>query len=157
MRNDALAAWRSDPILERGGVWVDVPETEGVRFRLVRFGGANLDAASKFLEMQSEAESNGALETDQDQIALTARFVAHVLVVDWEGMGEDYDRARCQQLLMEAPDLIQWVQGACTDRATFRNAGRPRAVAAVSEVDPGTGSQPAGDQGSDPVGVADAG
>lgn len=146
---DPLAKWESVPENEIAGVWVDVPDTDGVQFKVCRLGGANLASTAALAELFAKRKPKTPTETAQ----LSAQAIADIVLVDWRGMPVPFSKGEAYRVLLGKPDLVEWVSGVCTDRATFRLDPRSGRVAGVPDLAPGEAAARAEDSSGDSFGA----
>lgn len=119
--SDPLAHWRSNPALEVGGVWEELGE--GVRWKISRMGGMNLETAERLSEFEQLADDASPTERWQRLALMYSEFVTA-----WEGMGDvECNSGEVYRVLLGHPDLVQRVTEVAQDADRFRDAA-PRAA-----------------------------
>lgn len=100
---DLRKRYETNKDAENAGVWMPF---DGYRVKLARLNNDNATAMRKKLQKPFRSADN--IPTDM-ATAFEVQVMAECIVMDWEGIDDDFSIAACKKLLTDCPDLaIEW-------------------------------------------------
>lgn len=119
--------YSTDADLERGGVILNYGE--GVRIKIARAGGANVDFAKTLERLMRPYRKRLDTGTLDEKVATDVfiRVFAESVVKDWEGVTDregntlPFNTDNCVKLFKDLPDLFADVREAATSVSNFRD------------------------------------
>jgi len=115
MKTNLDKAFKSDKKMETEGIWLEL--SEGVKFRVARFGGGNSSAVkkamAKYYKPYARAIEKGLLAEEKEREVMAKAFVDSC-VLDWEGIEIDgeltpFSKEKAVEFFLSLPDLLDVV------------------------------------------------
>jgi len=105
-------SFKTDRKMEIEGIWFEI--SEGVRFKIARFGGSNSvevkKAMAKFHKPYAKAIEKSLISDEKERSIYCKSFV-HSCVIDWEGIEIDgeiapFSKEKAVEVFCQLPDLL---------------------------------------------------
>lgn len=113
-----------DRDLEADGVWVEF--RDGMEVRVARAGNPEFRKLWRALTRPYQRQLRTGTLSPQKEDELTVRCMARALLRDWRGLEDEsgepigYDPAFAERLLMDSPELRNFVSDVATEYQMFR-------------------------------------
>ena len=128
MKTNLDNLYKTDKGYETEGIWLEI--SEGVGFKVKRFGGFNASSVkqslAKYYKPYSKQIEAGTLPESKEAEISTKVFVDSC-VLDWKGIeidGEvkEFSKDLCIKFLLELPELSKVLVDYATDKNNFKES-----------------------------------